>query len=137
MRHCFGLLVVCAWMLAGAAHAQPAVRASGGWVQATAPGATATNALVTVENTTMYDVYIVNVQSDAAGAAELRQTTATGAAERLKEVSVAAYNRLEMEPKGVHIHLSQLKRPLKSGDQVGIDITVDNGTTLSLQLPVR
>lgn len=68
-------LVVTAWLLClvtGRA-SQPAVTASGAWIAVPAAGATTAPGYVEIQNPTMYDVYVVAVTSDAAGAIELRE----------------------------------------------------------------
>jgi copper(I)-binding protein len=128
-------LVVLA--IAGAGASQRTVSATDGWVKAPAEGAAETSAFVTVQNGTMYDVYAVGAQSDVAGVVELRQASKGGAATVAKEVTVPAFDRLDMSPDGVYIHLGQLKRPLKPGETVDLSILIDNGGALAVTATVK
>jgi copper(I)-binding protein len=114
------------------------VRATTGWVKAPASGGTETTAFVTVENGTMYDVYLVGVESDAAELVELRQATKGGGPPTVaKEVTVPAFDRLDMSPDGVYIHLGRLKHPLKPGEMVTFALRIDNGPVLSASVTVK
>jgi copper(I)-binding protein len=114
------------------------VRAPEGWVKAPAEGASETTAFVAIENGTMYDIYLVGAESDAAGVVELRQVPKGGGAPTVtKEVTVPAYDRLDMAPDGVYIHLGHLKRSLKAADTVTLVILVDNGPPLSIEAIVK
>jgi copper(I)-binding protein len=129
------ILVLAA--LAAAPAAQPRVSASDAWIAAPAAAATSTAAFAVVHNPTMYDVYLVSAQSEAAGAVQFRQAAAGGEATPIKEITVPAYEKLEMSPKSVHLWLSDLKRPLKAGDSIAIVLFTDDGTALQVTAAVR
>jgi copper(I)-binding protein len=129
-------LVVLLCSTAGVA-AQRTVRASDAWVAAPAAGGVETMAFVTVDNGTMYDVYVVGAQSEAAEVVELRQTDAAGKASVVKEVPVPAFDRLEMSAKGVHLRLASLKKPLKPGETVTLTLLTDGGTALEVAAAVK
>lgn len=130
------LFIVPAPGAAGAGLAQSAVKASGGHVSVTKDGTTAT-AVLTVQNGTMYDVYVVGAQTDAAGAVEIRQAAPAGEAAAVKEVPVPAYGALEMSTQGVHLLLKDLKRPLKAGDTVTLTVFTDAGERIDIAAKVK
>jgi copper(I)-binding protein len=114
--------------------AQRSVRTTDGWVRV---GATAeAMAGAVVENGTMYDIYLVGAETDAAGTVELVQTSG-GKASATKEVLVAAFDRLEMSPTGTFLKLTQLKRALKSGDQITLVLQTDGGERLTVPATVK
>ena len=117
--------------------AQRTVRATDAWVAAPAAGATETAAFATVDNSTMYEVYIVGAQSDAADVVELRQTDAAGKTSVVKEAPVPAFDRLEMSAKGVHLRLASLKKPLRAGDTVALALLTDGGQALEVAAVVK
>ena len=119
-------LLVLTWWGGGIAPAgaQPTVRASGAW--ATASTADMARVFATVENGTMYEVYITGAESDAADAVELVRMT-DGRETQVKELGVAAFDRLEMSADGTFLKLTKLKRALKSGDKVTISLETENG----------
>lgn len=128
------MLGLCAVGAVSAQEKVPAV--SDAWVQAPAAGATSAVAFATVENPTMYDFYVVSVAADAAGKVELRQG-GTAASAVVKEVTVPAYGSLYMDAKGVHVMLSDLKKPLNEGDKVTLTLTTELGVKLEVAATVK
>ncbi len=137
----FGVVAVCAGpgvgnLLAGS---QKNVEASSGWVKTPAAGETAVTAFVAVDNPTQYDVYLVSAATDVAGKVEFRDksegTDPQGQAK--KTINVPAFGSLAMDPKGVYLLLTDLKRPLKDGDMVSLTLTTDGGATLKVSAAVR
>jgi len=115
------------------------VAASEGWVKLPSAGQTQAMAFVTIENPTMYGIYVTSASSDAAGKVDLRDGS-QGADARLKAVeflSVPAYESLDMAPNGPHLMLLDLKRTLKKGDKVSLALTTDNAGTLEVSAVVR
>jgi copper(I)-binding protein len=121
------------------AHSDPAaqrtVRISNAWVKAVDGNAVGTTAFATVENGTMYDIYIVAVETDV-GAAELLQVSG-GKAAVVKEVTVPAFDKLEMSAETAHIRIGGLKRPLKAGETVSLTLTTDGGQALAVDALVK
>jgi len=109
---------------------------SDAWVAEPAAGATTADAYAVVENPSMYEVFVVSVTADAAGAAEIVEGPADGA-KTVKELSVPAYGRAELKPGAVRIRLKDLKKPLKAGDTVALALTTDGGTTMKVSAEVR
>jgi len=131
-----GLVVV---MLAAAgllARAQGQIAATGAWVLEPVAGATATSAYAVIENPSMYEIYVVSVTTDAAGAAEV-VTGPPDAVKPVLELLVPAYGQTELKPGGVHIRLKDLKKPLKEGDSVELTLTTDGGVTIKVTAPVK
>lgn len=116
--------------------AQAAPTASGAWVAAPAAGATTTDAFVVVENPSMYEVFVVKVSADAAGAAEIVEGAAESA-RAVKELAVPAYGSTEMKPGAVRIRLKDLKAPLKPGDSVALTLTTDGGVVMKAVAAVK
>lgn len=107
---------------------------SSGWVKLPAAGATSTDAYATVENPTMYAIYVLSATSDAAGSVEIRQP---GKDAPLDEVTVPAYGTLDMDPKGLHLVLKDLKKPLKEGDKVNLTVVTEVGLKLNIEATVK
>jgi periplasmic copper chaperone A len=117
-------------------HAQRSVRISKAWVTLPAGAAAPALAFAVVENGTMYDVYLVRAESDASGTLTL-QETAGGKTGVVKEVMVPAFGQLEMSPTGVHLLLSTVKRPLKSGETIPLTLYLDDGTAITAEAVVK
>ena len=128
------LLVGATTFAATTVTGQAGIKASSAWARPSTT--TETTAFAVVENGTMYDVYIVGAETDVAEAVELVQIS-KGKPGVVKEVTVAAFDRLEMSPEGTFLRLTQLRRPLKTGESVTITLKTDTGTALSVDLVVK
>jgi periplasmic copper chaperone A len=118
----------------GAAQNRP-VTASNAWVRLPADGATSTIGGASIENPGMYAIYVLTATSDAAGKVEFRDASKND--QPVDEVSVIAYETTYMDPKGLHLYLSDLKRPLKEGDVVNITLKTDQGDSIAVAAVVK
>ena len=125
--------IALALLLAGPALGQEkAVTASDAWVAVPAPGDTSASAYAVIENPTMYEVYVVKVESDAAGSAAIVESSAPVA-----ELAVPSFGSTALEPGRRHIELKDLKKPLQAGDRVTLTLTTDQGQTVKVEAEVR
>lgn len=115
--------------------AQAGPTAADAWVAEPAAGATAADAYAVVENPSMYEIFVVSVTTDAAGAAEI--VTGADAGTPVRELAVPAYGRAELTPGAVRIRLKDLKKPLKAGDSVELLLTTDGGTVIKVTATVK
>jgi copper(I)-binding protein len=115
------------------------VEASSGWVKTPAAGETTAMAFVAIDNPTQYDVYLTSAATDAAGKVEFRDKSASSdpQGQVRKTVNVSAFGSLAMDPKGVYLLLTDLKRPIKDGDMVSLTLTTDGGAMLQVSAAVR
>jgi copper(I)-binding protein len=116
---------------------QPTVRASAAWIQASAADSTEAIAGLVIDNGTMYDVFIVGVQTDVATVEMRERSEGATTSAAVKEVSVPAYGRLEMSEKTVHLRLNALKRPLVAGEGVAMVLYTDGGEQLTVSATVK
>lgn len=124
------------WLGAGLATAQDKpITTSDAWVKLPEAGAKSTVAFATVNNPGMYAVYLVSGTSDVAGKIEFRDTSKADAAQ--EDVTVPAYEAAYLNPKGVHIYLSDLKKELKDGDTVYITLKTELGIPVEIEAKVR
>jgi copper(I)-binding protein len=86
----------------------------------------------TINNPTMYDVFVMSAASDQAGKAALREGDKT-----LPNLTVPAYGSLELKAAGPLVLLSELKGQLKAGDTVKVTLTTDGGLAISLTAVVK
>jgi copper(I)-binding protein len=112
----------------------PPPKASNGWVKLPAAGATSTDAYVAVENPGMYDIYLLSASSDVAGSIEIRRTGKDAA---LEEVTVPANGSLDMDAKGVHLLLKDLKKPLNENDKVSLTLVTELGVKVQVDAVVK
>ena len=117
--------ILIALLLNPIVHAQPAITASDAWITESAADGTAA-AYLSISNPTMYDIYVVEATSAAAGKIELRNGDKPA-----KELTVPAYGSLELTAGGPHLVLLDLKRVLKAGENVTLTLTVPVASVVS------
>ena len=128
--------VLAAVVLVATPSAQRVVKISSGWIKPPAVGADPATAYLTIDNATMYDVYITAAESDVAEVVEIRQ--ASGADSRIvSEVAVPSFGQLAMTNEGVFLVLSKLKRALKAGETVTVTLVTDTGDRLTFAADVK
>jgi len=111
------------------------VTATDAWVKLPEPGAKTTVAFAAVNNPGMYAIYLVSGTSDAAGKVEFRDASKDNAVQ--EDVTVPAYGATYMDPKGIHIYLSDLKKDLKEGDTVHMTLKTELGIPIEVDAPVK
>ena len=135
MRVCMMAMVVFA-MIGGIAAAQDKpVTATDAWVKVPEPGAKTTVAFAAVNNPGMYAIYLISGTCDAAGKVEFRDASKDNAVQ--EDVTVPAYGATYMDPKGIHIYLSDLKKDLKEGDTVYMTLKTELGLPVEVEAKVR
>jgi len=87
-------------------------------------------------------VRILGLRSSVAVKVELHRTrldpdTGVARMEPVEAYSLAPGARLELRPGGYHIMLMGLKRPLKPGEEVQVEVLLEGGKSLRLSAPVR
>lgn len=111
-----------------------------GYVRAVPPTAAVTAAFMEIHNTSDKNRALVSANSAAAEAVELHtHTNVDGVMQmrQVKQIDLAANSTTHLKPGGLHIMLIGLKKPLKKDDKVLISLTLDDGSLLELDLPVR
>lgn len=107
----------------------------------TVPAATDATAVVsgagasiylTVNNPTMYDIYVMSATSDVAGKVELYS-----ADKPVDNLTVAAYGSLTLKAGGMFLRLSDLKRELKAGESITVTLVTDGGVTIVATAAVK
>jgi len=128
------VLALAATATTRASQAQPS--ASEAWIAAPAAGATTALGYVSIDNPTMYEIYVVSVSSDVAGSVEMMQGT-PDTPTVVKELAVASFGGVALKPGGMFLRLSGLKQPLAAGDQVALVLTTDGGVAMKVTAEVR
>src|SRR5687768_12060212 len=86
----------------------------------------------TVNNPSMYDIYIVSGKSDAAAKIEL-----VNGDKSVTSLTVPAYGSAELKPGAMFVRLSELKGELKTGDDVKLTLETDGGVSIELAAIVK
>ena len=103
--------------------------ASDTWAQVSGDTATV---YATVNNPTMYDVYLVSGKSDAAAKVELLNGDKV-----VTSLTVPAYASLELKADGPYVRLSGVKGQLKAGDQLKLTLETDGGVAIAIAAIVK
>lgn len=122
--------IVIALLLNLPVHAQPNPTASDAWAALASNGSLAIYA--TVNNPSMYDVYLVSGSSDAAGKVELMSGDKPASS-----ITVPAYESVELKPGGAFVRLSDLKGRPKAGDEVELTLVTDGGIAIAIAAVVK
>ena len=110
-------------------HAQPNPTASDAWAQVSG-GHVAVYA--TVNNPSMYDIYLVSGKSTAAAKIELLDGD-----KPVTSITVPAYGSAELKPGATFVRLSELKGELKAGDEVKLTLETDGGVSIEIAAAVK
>jgi copper(I)-binding protein len=86
----------------------------------------------TVNNPTMYDVYVVSAKSNAAAKIELLDGD-----KPVTSITVPAYGSAELKPGAMFVRLSALKSELKAGDEVTLTLETDGGVSIEIAAAVK
>lgn len=106
--------------------AQAEVTIKDAWVRATVPQQKATGAFMQIQSSS--DVHIVEIQTTAAGIAEIHEMKTENNVMRMRAVpqlDLLAGKLLELKPGGFHVMLMDLKVQIKEGDIIPLTIIVE------------
>ena len=110
-------------------HAQPSPTASDATAHATSD---AVVVYATLNNPSMYDIYVTSGESDAAASVELVQGDKPATS-----LTIPAYGSLELKAGGPHVKLSRLKNRLKAGEELKLTLQTDGGVAIAIAAVVK
>jgi len=110
-------------------HAQPTPTAAEAWASVSG-----TDAIVfaTINNPSMYDLYIVSGKSVAAEAVTLMDGDKT-----ITSITVPAYGSVELKSGAQRIRLAGLKSKPKAGDELKVTLETDGGASIEIAAVVK
>ncbi len=117
-----------------------AIDVADAYVQMTPPGIRVSAAYLTVRNGGDRDMRLVAAFCPSAGATELHNHIDDAGVMRMrqvKEILVPAKGEVALKPGGYHVMLIDMKTPLKEGDKLAITLTFADGSSKTLEAPVR
>lgn len=130
------LAAVLFWIVAGAASAQ--VNVTSAWARPAVPGQSGTGAFMTL--TSKDGAKLVGVSSAAAGVAELHEMAMENNVMKMRPIAsleLPAGREVQLKPGGHHVMLLDLKQPLKVGDKVRIDLSLETRDGKRIMQPVE
>lgn len=133
-------LLAAGLVVAGAASAaQPGLAAHGAWMRFLIPSRPAAGYLV-LTNDSGNDRKLTGANSPACGSIMLHQSVTENGMEVMKPVAsitVPAHGRVALAPGGYHLMCMKPTAAMKVGASISLDLHFADGSTLSLDVPVR
>ena len=86
----------------------------------------------TINNPTMYDIYVVSGKSAAAAKIELLDGEKV-----VTSLTVPAYGSLELKSDGPRVRVSGLKSQLKAGDELKLTLETDGGIGIPITAIIK
>jgi copper(I)-binding protein len=129
---CAGLL----WLAAAAASAQVDVRDA--WARAAVPGQMGTGAFMTL--TSKDGARLIGAASPVAGVVEIHEMAVDNNVMRMRAVGaldLPAGRAVQLKPGGHHVMLMDLKRPLKAGEKVPLELQLELRDGRRITQPVQ
>lgn len=147
MRRWFLAAIVCAGVFAAAttgetlADGMPktGIVVEQAWARASAGPAKAGAAYVTVSNAGAAEDRLIEVQSDVAARSELHTHLMDGGVMKMRRVDgvdVAPGTPLAMQPGGLHIMFSGLKKPFVEGEKLSLTLVFKNAGRVDVEVDV-
>ena len=116
------------------------LQVSGAYVRGLPPGQSVTAAFMQLRNTGPDKVLITAGATSAAERVELHAHRHNGdlmRMERLDSICIAAGERFDFSPGGYHLMLVNLRKPLRDGDKIELQLYSGEQLLTELVLPVR
>lgn len=118
------LFILCAGLLAAAAHAQVVVK--GAWVRATVPAQKATGAFMQLQ--AVADSKLIAASSPLARVVEVHEMAMEHDIMRMRQMpylALPAGKTVELSPGGYHLMLLDLKHQAREGDRIPLLLVVE------------
>jgi len=134
MKHI--LIAALAWAAAGSALAQ--VDVTSAWARSTVPGQGGTGAFMTI--VAKDGGKLVGAASTVAGVVELHEMAMDNNVMKMRAIpalDLPAGREVQLKPGGYHVMLLDLKRPLKVGEKVRIELRLETRDGKRVTQPVE
>jgi hypothetical protein len=116
------------------------VRVRHPWTRATPPGATVAAGYLEIRNSGRTPDRLTGASSPAAAAVEMHVMAREGDVVKMREVrsiEVPGRQRFVLDPKGSHLMLVGLKKPLAKGDRVPLVLRFERAGEIRVELEVQ
>jgi len=110
------------------------------WVQAAPPNAKVLAAYLEIHNSSKKPWTLSSASSPAFAHVSIHQSMMHGEMmhmEQVKELAIPAQGAVTLKPGGLHLMLTDAKKPLKVGDQVPLTLVFKNGKKIAVKATVR
>lgn len=135
----FGFFLVVWLALTATAQAQ-GILVKDAWIRGVPPSATTTAAFMTIQNTGLDEMVMTSAACEIAEMVQIHTMEQVGEIMKMKELSelsVPANGQTVLAPKGYHIMLIGLLRPISEGEAIPLSLNFADGTKVSVDAVVR
>ncbi|BBP43422.1 copper chaperone PCu(A)C [Thiosulfativibrio zosterae] len=104
------------------------------------PTAMASASFMTLKNNSDQDIKLVSANSTVAKKVELHEHTHDNGVMKMRQIPnivIPAHGETALQPGGLHIMLINLNQGIKAGDQVKVDLTFEDGSQKTVEMPVK
>lgn len=130
-------ILVAALLAAVAGSALAQVSVSSAWARSTVPGQSGTGAFMTIVS--KEGGKLIGAASPVAGVVEIHEMAMDNNVMKMRAVSgldLPAGREVQLKPGGYHVMLLDLKRPLKAGEKVQIELRLETRDGKRVTQPV-
>ncbi|HQR55124.1 MAG TPA: copper chaperone PCu(A)C [Burkholderiaceae bacterium] len=130
----FAWMVLLAW--AGASHGQ--VQVKDAWARPALQGQTATGAFMSLMSND--GARLIGAASPVAGVVEIHEMVMEGSVMRMRAIAgldLPPGRSVELKPGGYHVMLMDLKRPLKAGERVPLELRIETKDKRLVTQPIE
>jgi copper(I)-binding protein len=130
--------VVSAVLLAASGAAAAQVQVKDAWARPALQGQTATGAFMSLMSSD--GARLVGASSSVAGVVEIHEMVMEGSVMKMRAVSgvdLPPGRSVELKPGGYHVMLMDLKRPLKAGDRVTVELRIETREKRLVSQPIE
>jgi hypothetical protein len=130
----FAWMALLAW--AGTSHGQ--VQVTDAWARPALQGQTATGAFMSLKSAD--GARLIGAASPVAGVVEIHEMVMEGSVMRMRAIAgldLPAGRSVELKPGGYHVMLMDLKRPLKAGERVPLELRIETKDKRLVTQPIE
>ena len=137
------VLLVAGLLFAPFAQAQDSdqrILVSEAWIRAMPPSVKTTAAYLTIDNTSGRELLLQSASTEVARSVQIHSMEQVGEVMKMKEIGelrIPAGGRAVLAPKGYHLMLMGLLRPLEEGETIPLVLTFSNGASLTARAVVK
>ena len=139
LRRCFSLFIVICLMSTATAQAQK-ILVKEAWIRGIPPSAKTTAAFMTIQNIGSVEMIIKSAASEIAEIVQIHTMEQVGEVMKMKELSelrIPANGQTILAPKGFHIMLIGLLRPISEGEVIPLSLNLSDGSIVNVDSVVR
>ena len=113
------------------------VEIDGAYARASIPNVPNSTAFFVIKNNSDKDIAITSANSDVAEKNELHTHIKENEMMKIEKLVVPAKSSLELKSGGDHVMLMGLKKELKAGDEINLELSFSDGDKKSIKVPVK